>query len=139
MRTYQICHREELVGYYSIDADSPEDALAEYQYLVSEGKIDFSDLEMVDSSDEVVRDATSNPKFVVHITEIYGKDVVVEAADADEAKDIVRTEHSNDRLRLYGADFVTSSIETIRTASPDDCARLRMVYSPDENVQKERG
>lgn len=54
MAVYKIVHREELVGWYWVEADSEEQALEEYQYQVSEGKIDFNDLEMVNSSDMAV-------------------------------------------------------------------------------------
>ena len=51
MATYRIEHREELVGDFYLEADSEEEALMEYQCQVAEGKIDFSYMEMVDSSD----------------------------------------------------------------------------------------
>ena len=51
MKTWTICHREELCGYFDIEAETPEAALEEYYRQVEEGKVDFSKLEMVDSSD----------------------------------------------------------------------------------------
>ena len=50
---YRIIHREELVGWFFVEADSPEEALETYNQQVCDGQIDFSDMEMVDSSDEV--------------------------------------------------------------------------------------
>lgn len=47
MKTYTIRHEETLVGYYEIEAESPEEALNEFEYKTSEGKIDFSDLDMI--------------------------------------------------------------------------------------------
>ena len=52
MDTYKIVHREELIGVYYVEANSVEDALAEFDYGVSEGWVDLSGLEMVDSSNE---------------------------------------------------------------------------------------
>ena len=54
MKTWTICHREELCGYFDIDAETPEDAMEEYYYQVEEGKIDFGKLNMIDSSDTFV-------------------------------------------------------------------------------------
>lgn len=51
MRDYKITHREELVGEYFVEAESEEDALEFFHHLCREGKIDFGDLEMVDSDD----------------------------------------------------------------------------------------
>jgi hypothetical protein len=47
MKTYTIRHEETLVGYYEIEAESPEEALELFDYKTSEGKIDFSDLDMI--------------------------------------------------------------------------------------------
>lgn len=52
MKTYKIIHTETLVGCFYVEAEAPEDALDEYYHLVSNGKIDFSDLEMIDSEDK---------------------------------------------------------------------------------------
>lgn len=51
MNTYKIIHKEELVGVFEVKAYSEASALREFEYLVSEGKIDFSDMEIIDSSD----------------------------------------------------------------------------------------
>lgn len=50
-KTYTIRHEETLVGYFDVEAETADEALEEYNHLVSEGKIDFSDLEMSDSAD----------------------------------------------------------------------------------------
>lgn len=52
-RTYRIIHTEELVGWFFVEAGSTEEAMEIYNQKVCDGKIDFSDMEMVDSSDEV--------------------------------------------------------------------------------------
>ena len=52
MNTYRITHREKLVGWYYVEADNEDEAMAKFEYQASHGEIDFSDLEMVDSSDE---------------------------------------------------------------------------------------
>ena len=51
MAEYKIIHREELVGAFYLEADSEEDALEKYNFMVDNGEIDFSDMEMVNSSD----------------------------------------------------------------------------------------
>lgn len=48
---YKIVHKEILVGCFFVEANSKEEALEEYHFLCNDGKIDFSDMEMVDSSD----------------------------------------------------------------------------------------
>lgn len=53
MKTFHIVHREELVGYFYVEAETPEEALQEWYNQVNNGEIDFSDMEMVDSSEEV--------------------------------------------------------------------------------------
>lgn len=53
MKTYKIVHKETLVGWFYVDAETPEEALEEYHYQVLNGDIDFSDLEMIDSEDKV--------------------------------------------------------------------------------------
>lgn len=56
MAIYKIIHTEELVGEFYVEADSQAEALKEYEYQVDNGSIDFSDMEMVDSSDVAVLD-----------------------------------------------------------------------------------
>lgn len=52
---FKIEHREELVGYFEVEADDESSAMDTYQHLVQEAKVDYGDMEMVDSSDELVR------------------------------------------------------------------------------------
>lgn len=51
MATYRIEHREELVGYFYVEANSETEALDEFRFQVDDGIIDFSRIEMVSSSD----------------------------------------------------------------------------------------
>ena len=53
MKTYRIEHRETLVGWFYVEAETPAEALEEYHYQVSNGQIDFSDMELTDSEDKV--------------------------------------------------------------------------------------
>ena len=54
MKEYKIIHKEELVGWFYVEADNAEEALDEYNRMVQNGEIDFSDMEMVDSCDTAV-------------------------------------------------------------------------------------
>lgn len=54
MNEYKIIHREELVGWFYVNANSEEEAIEEYHHMLSNGEIDFSDMEMVDSEDTAV-------------------------------------------------------------------------------------
>ena len=54
MKNFRIVHREELVGYFYVQAETPEEALREWYHQVNNGEIDFSDMEMVDSSEEAI-------------------------------------------------------------------------------------
>lgn len=56
MASYKIIHKEELVGWFFVEANNEEEALAKYEAMVNNGEVDYSDLEMVDSSDEAVLD-----------------------------------------------------------------------------------
>ena len=47
---YRIEYTEIYTGDYYVEADTPEAALEEFNNQIAEGKIDFSDLNMVDSS-----------------------------------------------------------------------------------------
>ena len=58
MKTYKIIHEEKLSGYFYIEANSPEEAIEEYNYMIENGQIDFSDLEMYDSEDYVAPEDT---------------------------------------------------------------------------------
>lgn len=51
---YNIRHEETLVGFFEVEAESKEQAIESFYRDVSDGKIDFSDLEMVHSEDKVV-------------------------------------------------------------------------------------
>lgn len=53
MKTYKIAHTETLFGYFYVEAETPEAALAEYYECLNNGEIDFGDLEMIDSEDKV--------------------------------------------------------------------------------------
>ena len=48
-KTYKIIFEETLTHEFYVDAESPEDAEDEFNYLASEGKIDFSDGEVTSS------------------------------------------------------------------------------------------
>ena len=54
MATWKIIHREELIGWFYVEADSEEEAMREFEYQTINGEIDFSDMEMVDSSERAV-------------------------------------------------------------------------------------
>lgn len=56
MATYKIIHKEELIGWFYVEADSEEEALDEFDFQVNDGKVDFSDMEMINSSNEAVLD-----------------------------------------------------------------------------------
>lgn len=53
MALYKIVHREELVDEFFYEANSREEALELYNEDAWNGRIDFSRMEMVDSSDTV--------------------------------------------------------------------------------------
>lgn len=53
---FKIEHREELVGYFEVEAKNEAEAMDAYQHLVQEAKIDYGDMEMVDSSDKLIRE-----------------------------------------------------------------------------------
>lgn len=50
-KTYKIIHKEELIGWYYIEATSEEEALQKFQFKAQNCEIDFSDMELVDSED----------------------------------------------------------------------------------------
>lgn len=54
MKAYKIVHTETLMMEVYVDAETDEEALAKYQTMLNNGEIDFSDEDLVDSSDEVV-------------------------------------------------------------------------------------
>ena len=51
---YKIIHREELIGWFYVEADSEDEALEVFYDDVNNGRVDFSDIELVDSSDTAV-------------------------------------------------------------------------------------
>lgn len=51
-RQYQITHRENIVGYFYVEAESEEDAIDVFNCQVMNGDIDFSDMELIDHTDE---------------------------------------------------------------------------------------
>lgn len=53
MAVYKIIHREELVDWFYVEADSENEALVKYEQLEWDGVIDYSDMETVDASNEV--------------------------------------------------------------------------------------
>lgn len=53
MKTWKIIHREELVGWYYVEAETVEDAMEEWKHRVENGQVDFGDMETVDSDDVV--------------------------------------------------------------------------------------
>ena len=53
MKTWKIVHREELIGWYYVEAETAEDAMKEWKHRVENGQVDFGDMEMVDSDDVV--------------------------------------------------------------------------------------
>lgn len=52
MKEYRITYREKLVGWYFVEAESEEDARAKFEYMQQEGKIDYSDMELIETSVE---------------------------------------------------------------------------------------
>lgn len=48
---YTIRHIETLVGYFDIEADDESSTIEKFRDDVSSGKIDFSDMEMIESYD----------------------------------------------------------------------------------------
>ena len=53
MKEFKIIHKERLVGTYYIEADDVHDAVKKYWNMVISGEIDYSDMDVIDSSDEV--------------------------------------------------------------------------------------
>ena len=56
MPMYKIIHREELIDEFFFEAENERDAMNRYNHAVENGEIDFSRMEMVDSSDTVELD-----------------------------------------------------------------------------------
>ena len=53
MKEFKITHKERLVGTYYIEADDVYDAVNKYWSMVMAGEIDYSDMDVIDSSDEI--------------------------------------------------------------------------------------
>ena len=53
MKTWKIVHKEELIGWFYVEAETAEEALEQYKYNVDNGEIDFGDMEMINSEDTV--------------------------------------------------------------------------------------
>lgn len=79
MAIYKIVHKEELIGWFYVEADSEEEALEEFGFQVNDGRIDFSDMEMIKSSDEAVLDGDSGNKMTEW--EIYEEGFVATGCD----------------------------------------------------------
>lgn len=69
---FTITHRENLVGFFEVEANSAAAAQDEYIRKLNNGEIDFSDMEMVDSDD------IATPKFsgseigmIIFVVEVY--------------------------------------------------------------------
>ena len=54
MKKYKIVHTEKLVGEWYVEAESSEGAIEAFMTQVNNGKIDFSDMELVYSEDNAV-------------------------------------------------------------------------------------
>ena len=53
MKEYRITHKEELIGYFYVEAQTEAEAMEKFSRMAANGDIDFSDMEMTDSSDTV--------------------------------------------------------------------------------------
>ena len=68
-------------------------------------------------------------KFVVNITETYGTAVIVEAEDAESAKNTVEEMYNNGFLTLEFEDSAVSDFETLREATKEDEKSIPVVES----------
>ena len=50
MAKFKIVHKETLKGYYFVEAKDERDAIDVFEGKCSRGEIDFSDLDLIDSS-----------------------------------------------------------------------------------------
>lgn len=64
-------------------------------------------------------------KYVVHITELLGRDVIVDAEDRAEAEEIVEDLCCNGSIELDMDDWGERTVEAVRT--PDDEDRENLV------------
>lgn len=53
-KKYTIIYNETVTHWFDVEAESADEAEAEWQFQVNNGQIDFSDGEVTDSSIEVV-------------------------------------------------------------------------------------
>ena len=53
MKTWKIVHKEELIGWFYVEAETAEEASEQWRDKVDNGEVDFSDREMVSSEDTV--------------------------------------------------------------------------------------
>lgn len=56
MKRYTIIHTETLVGHYDVEAENEDEAFKAFCRMVGNGEIDFSDLELVASDNEVKKE-----------------------------------------------------------------------------------
>lgn len=59
--TYDVCYKETCIGWFTVEADSEEDAYDQFWKDVESGKIDLLDTEIMDSS-ATVYEQTSRMK-----------------------------------------------------------------------------
>ena len=64
-------------------------------------------------------------KYVVHITEILGRNIIIEAEDEIEANSVAEELCSDGTVNLDFADFVDRNVETIGEATNEDLKYLR--------------
>lgn len=81
MKTYTIRHEETLVGYYEIEAESPEEAFKQYEKLCDEGLFDFTDLDIISGKDTVHE--TEKNGCLGKAIEIVGIDLSEEALNTE--------------------------------------------------------
>ena len=69
-------------------------------------------------------------KYKVHISEIYSKDIVVEAESEEQAEEIAEEAACNDAILFNDAYFGERNIEVLSEASKKDCSDLPLVKIP---------
>jgi len=74
-KLYRIVHTEKLEGWWNIEASSPKEALEEFNHMVEDGKIDFSDLEMIDAGNRVEENMSDNIRRVRYRGTQSGEDL----------------------------------------------------------------
>lgn len=53
---FKIVHRETLVGWFYVEAADEDEAMRKFENSSYNGDVDFSDMELVESSNEVVEE-----------------------------------------------------------------------------------